>query len=132
MTKKQIEKYLHRVWSGLWGILVLTGMYYAGDWMAGFIPFPVPGSVVGMILVFALLQLRVLPVKWVESGAAWLLAFLGLFYVPYGVGVVESGSLIGEWGLQVVILIAVTVLVVFVFSGWVFRRLLTYTAAGDE
>lgn len=132
MRNKQIEKTLRVAWSGVRGVLVLTGLYFLGEWLVGFMTFPVPGSVVGMILVFVLLQLRVLPLQWVDTGTAWLLAFLGLFYVPYGVGVVESGPLIGEWGLRMVGIIVVTVLVVFAVSAWVFRLLLSYTNANDE
>lgn len=132
MEINQVEKYLRLAWSGIRGVLVLTGLYFAGEWLAGFITFPVPGSVVGMALVFVLLQFRVLPLHWVDTGTTWLLAFLGLFYVPYGVGIVESGPLIGEWGLRIVGIIAVTVLVVFAFSGRVFRLLLKHSSVSDE
>lgn len=129
---KSIHPHIRTAGKGIAGVLLLTGLYFIGEWLAGYIPFPVPGSVVGMVLVFVLLQLGVLSLKWVETATVWLLSFLGLFYVPYGVGIVESGPLIGEWGLQILAIIVVTVLSVFAFSGWVFRFFLSLTKTGDE
>lgn len=119
----EIRKTITRAWEGVRGILILMAVYFAGEWVSKFIPFPVPGSVLGLLLIFALLQFRILPLAWVDRGAIWLMAILGLFYVPYGVGIVKSGPLVAQWGWQILIIIVVTVLSVFAFSSWMFVSL---------
>jgi len=46
---------------------------------------PVPGSVVGLIVLALLIETRVLPVEWVRSAAELLVRHLALLYVPAGV-----------------------------------------------
>lgn len=123
MITSENRKTIFSIWQGIQGILILIAVYFGGEWLARFIPFPVPGSVLGLVLIFALLQFRILPLDWVDRGAIWLLAFLGLFYVPYGVGIVKSGPLVAQWGWQILIIIVVTVLSVFAFSSWMFVSL---------
>lgn len=59
---------------------------------------PVPGPVVGMILLFLWLAIddRILPV--IQGTTAELLKHLSLLFVPAGVGIMAHGSVIGgEW-----------------------------------
>lgn len=121
-----------RIWKGVRGFLILTAIFLIGQQISGYLSFPVPGAVIGMVMVFGLLQLRILPLVWVDTAAVWLLSFLGLFYVPYGVGIVESGPLIEEWGVEVILVMVVTILVVFFSSGWTFQRLVKTNSQSDE
>lgn len=109
-------------WIILRGGLILTAIYFLGTWLSAFLPVPVPGAVIGMVIVFVLLKTRILPLQWVDSGAVWLLSFLGLFYVPYGVGIVQSGELISLWGGHIVLMALVTVLVVFLVSARFYQK----------
>lgn len=120
------------MWDGFRGLIILTVLYLIGEWMSGYIPFPVPGAVLGMVIVFALLQLHLLPLAWVNAGAVWLLSFMGLFYVPYGVGIVDSGELIQEWGVPIIIIMGVTVLTVFGVSAWIFQNFIDKSSMADE
>lgn len=123
--------FLH-LWKGVRGFLILTSIFLIGQWIAGYLIFPVPGAVIGMVLIFGLLQLGWLPLIWVDTAAAWLLGFLGLFYVPYGVGIVDSGPLIKEWGWEIIAVMALTTVVVFFASGWLFQVLIKSNSSVDE
>jgi holin-like protein len=78
------------------GLLVLLGCQLAGEFLVRLVDVPVPGPVVGMVLLLVLLRLRE-PRR--DSGlvrvAEGLLAHLQLLFVPAGVGVVQYLSLIG-------------------------------------
>lgn len=121
----------HDLWIISRGGLILTAIYFLGTWLAGFLPIPVPGAVIGMVIVFALLQTRILPLQWVDQGAVWLLSFLGLFYVPYGVGIVQSGELISLWGGHIVLIVLVTVLVVFLVTARFYQKFSRTTDFND-
>ncbi len=123
---------LNQIGKGVRGFLILTAIFLIGKWVAGYLPFPVPGAVIGMVVVFGLLQLRILPLSWVDTAAVWLLSFLGLFYVPYGVGIVESGPLIEEWGIEIIGVMVLTIVVVFFASGWIFQGLIKANSPTDE
>ena len=60
--------------------------------------FPIPGNVIGMVLLTAALLAGAVKLEWVEPGADVLLSELGLFFVPPGVGVMLYFDLIArEW-----------------------------------
>src|SRR5690625_3095353 len=114
------------------GFLILLILYLIGEWIAGWIPFPVPGAVVGMILIFVLLQSRLIPLTWVEKSTDYILIFMGMFYIPYGVGIVESGYLLSEWGGSFFVLVVVSVCGVFFFSGHLFQYLTRSKIGSNE
>ena len=77
----------------------------------------IPGSILGMFVVFFLLQAKILRLEWIETGAAWLLAELLLFFIPPSVGIVSYQSLMLHEGLQIVLIIVIGTAFVMVWSG---------------
>jgi len=70
-------------------ITALLCCQLAGEVLARSLGLAVPGPVVGMVLLFAVLLLRRKPVPAALGGTAdGLLGHLGLLFVPAGVGVV--------------------------------------------
>jgi holin-like protein len=78
---------------------------------------PVPGSILGIICIFILLQTKVIQLDWIDSGAKWLLAETLLFFIPSSVGVVPYKSLLLGSGLQIVLVILCSTATVMVFTG---------------
>jgi holin-like protein len=81
---------------------------------------PMPGPVVGLVLLLVLLLLRdsfaglargPLRQRGVEDAARGLLAHLSLLFVPAGVGVVQKLDLIAEHGIAVAAILAISVVV---------------------
>ena len=81
---------------------------------------PLPGPVVGLVLLLLLLLARdrfpvlaqgPLQGDGVESASRGLLANLSLLFVPAGVGVVQKLDLIAEHGLAIAAVLAISVIV---------------------
>ncbi|MGY4316101.1 CidA/LrgA family protein [Bradyrhizobium sp. JR3.5] len=81
---------------------------------------PVPGPVVGLVLLLVLLLARDrLPVlargplghDGVESASRGMLANLSLLFIPAGVGVVQKLDLLAEHGIAILVILAVSVIV---------------------
>jgi holin-like protein len=83
---------------------------------------PLPGSVAGMLLLWAALETGAVRLDWLERGATSLLGVLGLLFVPAGVGLVQYTGLI--W-LTVVPLVAAGALVTLTVTGHVAQRWLS-------
>jgi len=65
--------------------LVLSLAYVGFDRAARAFSSPIPGGVIGAIVLATLLLTEVLPLRWFEDGADLLLKNLGLFFVPAAV-----------------------------------------------
>jgi len=84
---------------------------------------PLPGSIIGFAILFALLQLKIVRLAWIERGANFLLAQLLLFFVPSAVGVVQYPRLVRAEGLQLYIIIALSTALVMTVTGLIAQRL---------
>ncbi|QAY68440.1 CidA/LrgA family holin-like protein [Paenibacillus protaetiae] len=87
---------------------------------------PVPGSIVGIGLLFALLKLRIIRLSWIDLGAKWLIAEMLLFFIPSTVGIVNYESLIQTSGLRLAFIIVASTMAVMLCTGfaaqWISRK----------
>lgn len=85
---------------------------------------PVPGPVVGLVLLFAILAARGGAPESVETTCGRFLAHLGLLFVPAGVGVIRHLDRMGEhWAALAITLVAST-LAALAVTAWVLNRCL--------
>ena len=91
----------------LQGLALLLLMQSAGEALSHFLQLPVPGPVVGMVLL--LLALRWAPVQQaIAPAAGFLLTHLSLLFMPVGVGVMTHLALLGTHGLRLVVVIVLS------------------------
>ena len=92
----------------------------AGEVFVRGLRLPVPGPVVGLLLLLVLLLARdrfevlargPLQQDGVENASRGMLAHLSLLFVPAGVGVVQKLDLIAAHGIAIVVILAVSVVV---------------------
>jgi len=80
------------------GTLVLLAFLFAGNAVSALLRLPIPGSVVGMVMLAASLHFRVVRPEWVRPAADVLIAHMSLLFIPAGVGVMAyAGLLRREW-----------------------------------
>ncbi|MDD5392200.1 MAG: CidA/LrgA family protein [Thiothrix sp.] len=80
------------------GITILLVYQLVGEVSARLLQLPVPGPVVGMVLLFITLLLRGGLEKTLDTASSALLSHLSLLFVPAGVGVIVHFHRIGnEW-----------------------------------
>jgi len=80
------------------GITILLVYQLVGEVSARLLQLPVPGPVVGMLLLFITLLLRSGLEKTLDTTSSALLSHLSLLFVPAGVGVIVHFQRIGhEW-----------------------------------
>ncbi|CAM3335531.1 CidA/LrgA family holin-like protein [Paenibacillus lupini] len=83
---------------------------------------PVPGSILGMILLFVMLQMKIIPRKYIESGSDWLIATMLLFFIPPAVGIIGYRQLILNEGVQIALVIGLGTIIVMLCSGLVAQQ----------
>lgn len=89
-----------------------------GETLAHALALPVPGPVIGMILLFLYLVARQGPGEELRSTSQTLLQHLSLLFVPAGTGIVLHLNRIGdEWLALLISLLVSTVLALLVTAG---------------
>jgi len=83
-----------RLLAGIAGLWAFAGL---GQLLVGATGLPLPGSVAGMLLLWAALEARLVRLEWLDSGARSLLASFGLLFVPAGVGFVQFTDAGAVW-----------------------------------
>lgn len=114
------------------GMSVLLACQFAGELLARGLAMPVPGPVLGMvILLVGLIVHGQVPASLRQTGEG-LLRYLTLLFVPAGVGLMVHARLIGMDLVPIgVTLIGSTALTLAV-TGWVLQRLQRRRNAGGE
>ena len=99
----------------LFQILFLYLFSFLGTLVVEKLSIPFPGSMLGLILLFICLQLKIIPVNFIKDGAGFLLAFLALFFVPATAGIIQYPQFL-SWtgGFMLLSLIVSTVFTIFV------------------
>lgn len=107
-------------------LAALTGLFacqLAGEFAVRALGLPLPGPVLGLVLLLLFLIVRGSVPKPLEETASSLLRHLGLLFVPAGVGVItQLEPIAGAWPGLVVALVVSTALAL-VGTGWIFVRL---------
>jgi len=76
----------------------------------------IPGSIIGMFILFALLNIPLFKEKWIREGSNFLNKHLTLFFIPATVGIIQYSSLLNGSGLISVLIVLISTIVTMVFS----------------
>ena len=92
----------------------------AGEAAVHVAALPIPGPVVGMVLLFGLLLVRAPLPGATGDTADGMLNHLSLLFVPAGVGVVQHLELIGGEGLRLLVIILLSTVIALAVTALVF------------
>ena len=90
-----------------------------GELIVYFIDIPIPGNILGMILIFVALKLKLIKLETVKPASDKLIKYMVLFFVPFGVGLMSYFDFIKSYwivlsvaaGLSTLITLYVTAIV---------------------
>lgn len=91
---------------------IIAAISLTGELLHHVIPLPVPASIYGMVLLFALLETGALKLASIRETAQFLLEIMPVMFVPAAVGILESWEIIRpSVGAYLITVVAVTVIV---------------------
>ncbi|GAA4838887.1 hypothetical protein GCM10023331_25170 [Algivirga pacifica] len=82
-----------------------------------------PGSVLGMALIFVSLQYKLIPLHWVRETATQLTTYMALFFIPAGVGILQHLDLLQQAWLPIVLASSVSTVLVILVVGKTYEYL---------
>lgn len=75
-------------------LAIIMAVSFIGEVLHSVLPFPIPASVYGLILLFVLLVTKIVPLNKVEEVSEFMMAIMPLFFIEPTVGIMESFGLI--------------------------------------
>jgi len=97
-------------------IFIFYSIYLLGGYIQQLVGLSIPGSIIGMLLLFASLQLKLVKRKWFSLGSSFLLKHLPVFFLPATVGVMEYLPLFKGWGLMSIFVTLISTIIVMYSS----------------
>lgn len=113
-------------------LALLLGFQLAGEAIRLALGLPVPGPVIGMLLLLALLILRGGPSPDQRTTASGLLQHLSLLFVPAGTGVMLHAHRLGDEGLAILVALVVSTLLGLAVAALTLHLLTRRKGMGDE
>lgn len=109
------------------GLIVLLSFFLAGEFVAAWCNLPIPGSVLGMLLLFSFLLWRGSIPATVKSSSASVLPYLPLFIVPASVAILNHLNLLSRDWLALSLAIVFSLVMGIPLTGWLMQRMMGYS-----
>ena len=105
-------------WRYVRAFVIIYLCLYAGNALSLLLPITIPGSILGMLTLFALLATQILPVDWVKPGCHLLIRYMALLFVPISVGIINYTDVLSAQCGPIVVSIVVSTFLVLTIVGW--------------
>lgn len=104
--------------------LIILAVSFAGEFLGKILPLPVPGSIYGLVIMFACLLTGVIKVADVKETSRFLLDIMPCLFIPAAVGLMEQWGIIRGSLPAYVVIVLVTTAAVMAVSGRVTQALM--------
>jgi len=81
------------------------------------LPLPIPASIYGIVILFVLLETRMLKLESVRETGKFLIEIMPVMFIPAAVGLIDSWELIAPAIVQYILVIVASTLLVMGVSG---------------
>lgn|SRR5574337_25992 len=86
-------------------LLIIFGFSFIGNVISNVFRLPVPGSILGMILLFLALQFKLLEFRHVDEAGSFLINNMTILFLPAGVGIMAKWNLISHFWAQILLIV---------------------------
>lgn len=116
----------------LGAIALLLLCQLAGEIIHRFAGLPLPGPVIGMMILIGWLALLRKERSSLEAVSGWLTAHLAIMFVPSAVGLINQGAILKEYGAGLVVAVTVSTFLTMIVTVLVFRWAMRFVKEDAE
>lgn len=113
-------------------IALLLVCQLAGEAIHRLTGLPLPGAVIGMVLLVGWLALVRKERPTLEAVTGWLTAHLSIMFVPAAVGLIDEGGALSRYGVGIVVATVISVLLTLSVTALVFRWAVRRFGPGEQ
>lgn len=105
------------------GVFVILLMLMLGNGISILINGIIPGSVIGMVLLFLALIFKLVKPEIIRKPAQYLIQHMSLFFIPAGVGLMTAWDLIADHWAAIIVSSVLSTIIVLSVVGLVQQKL---------
>lgn len=109
---------MRQTWRLLWQTAVLAAIAWLAGYAVTVLDLPVPGNVLGIMVLFLLLSAGVVKERWISEAASFLLRHLVFFFIPVAVGLMNWGEVFYDYGWVLLGAIVGSTALPLLVTGW--------------
>lgn len=76
------------------GLIILTLCLWVGNIISKIIPIMIPGSIIGLLLLFFLLAFQLIPTCWIKNSCNLFMRYMTVLFIPAAMGIMDNYSLL--------------------------------------
>lgn len=108
-------------------MMIILLLSFLGEVLHALIPFPIPASIYGMVLLFLALTLKIIRLEQVKDTGHFLVGIMGVMFVSPAVGLLDCWDIVRSSLIPVCIIILVSLVLTFFTAGKVTQLFLKKT-----
>ena len=113
-------------------IMIILAVSCAGEILHYYIPWPIPASIYGLVLIFILLCTHVVKAEEVKDAAGFLIEIMPMMFIPLAAGLLDSVDVLRPMLLPVCVIIVVSTVLVFGVTGLSAQALMRKSKADGD
>ena len=98
------------------GLVIIFGFLFLGEAIEKVLNIPVPGNVIGMLLLTVALILGIVELKDVEEVGTFFIKNMSVMFIPPGVGIVVYWNLVKSQIVPISVALLISFVVTIVFT----------------
>ena len=99
-------------------LALILGICYVGELIHDYTGIPIPGNILGMLILLLLLCLKVIKLEQIREVSDFFLKRLAFFFLPPAIGLMlVSDDVKSQWPLLLILCIVLTI-VTMAATGW--------------
>ncbi|WP_314348482.1 CidA/LrgA family protein [Mammaliicoccus vitulinus] len=108
-------------------ICVLYLITLLGSWIQETLNIPIAGSIIGLVILFLLLQFKIIKEDWIKNGANLLLGTMIFFFIPSIVGARDLMEQMNSQFIFLIVLVVASTCIVALCSGYVAEKMIKHS-----
>ncbi|OCG47643.1 hypothetical protein A9G35_03325 [Gilliamella sp. Choc5-1] len=75
-------------------MVILTLCLWVGNIFSKILPIIIPGSIIGLLILFFLLAFQLIPTCWIKNSCNLFMRYMTLLFIPAAMGIMDNYSLL--------------------------------------
>ena len=103
---------------------IILGITCVGEILHFLLPLPIPASIYGMVILFLLLTLHIIPLKAVRDTGEFLIEIMPLMFIPAAVGLLITWDVLQPILIPVLFITVISTVLVMAVTGLIAQKMI--------